>query len=1796
MPNITHALPASKMPDSPHKKAPLGILRRWVGALSATCIATAMFGFGAAEVQGQTTVPFTTAGNSTWTCPVGVTSIQVETWGGGGGGGGVGNLSYGDAGGGAGGSYVRATQSVTPGTTYYVTVGAGGAGGAGGLSTSGAGGTGNSSYFGTSSSYLSSGALVLAVGGPGGFPVTTGGSSSTYSTSNGGTATNSGNVTGTSVTYNYAGTSGANSANKASGAGGNGAGSSGSAGGGAGGAGLTSKANGNPGTAPGGGGSGGQQGNGAVSNNGIGGAGGAGEILLTYTAATPSISSTGTPTAMLTNHGTASVPTSFSASGTNLTANLTVTAPTGFEVSTTSGFGYSGSLSLTPSGGTVSSTTIYVRLTAADAAGTYSGNVSLASTGATTVNVAVPLSTVAAPFTAGNLVVQQADNGAVKNTSFTMVEVNPAGTGTTVQSIPLTPTPITVNSTPGLYMRMNGSGGSTGYVTNSNDGTLLTFASQLTTSTTTGDDDATVLLRGVGTMGSSAAFSVPTTYTGISSNQCRGATSVDNSTWIIADKGGIYTNSGTSPTGSTINILATKSYGGTVYSFSATAPGVDSVTASGTTPPIGTLSALTGLSIASYTDFCLISSGVNGPTYDICYVSLGTNSTTGSIKKFSLVGGTWQDNSTTPFATGVGGRSILAAGNGSGATIYITSAEGATAANSVYKLTDTAGYNQTITIATVTSSNIIYTAPSGAIAKGLAFAPRSAALPDLTIAASAPASAGTSFNYTLTVANSGSASASGITAQFTLPAGLTFVSAADTGSAGFTAPTTAPSGVVTFTGGTLSANSSETLIVSVSATVGTYTAAAGAAIVDPSNTVTESNENNNSSNIAAVTNVLSGAISVSGSPSALSGTYGTPSTPTSFTVSGSNLAANITVTPPAGFEISTSSGSGYVDSTGSLTLTQSGGSVNATTIYARLAAATVPGNYSGNVVATSTGTSPQNVAIPSSTISPLALTLSGAAVTSKPWDGTTAATVTGTLVTVVPADAGNVTLVGTGTFVQSSDGTGIAVTATCTLAGSGAGNYTLTQPTGLTGTITGSANLGALASSAGGFTSAFAAGTTSYTQYVGSSVSSITLTPTADTGATVTVNGASASTPVSLSAGSNTITVSVTNGSLTQTYTVNVIVGSAFAPGDLVVTVYGNLGVAPVHSDGQASIISLAEFSPTIAANSTPVMVLPLPSTASSNNAGITGEYGTSSESRIQLTSDGQNLTVGGYSAAQAFTYAPNSVPNGALAQSPCATVPRVMAFIGASGSVDTSSVFNDIYNTNNPRCVYSPDDTHLYLSGQGSGASDEGGIYYTQIGTNTTTGGAAPTGIFNGISTREVQAYQGNLYYTCDQNSSSKGTQTGIFKFTGLPTTAASPLTNTGTRLTPANNGSGVNYSPDGIFFANATTMYVADTGVPKIGTGSGAGGIQKWVYNGSAWVLQYNMTNPNFVSPSLAPTATHDETGFEAIAGKVVGGVAYLYAVSYTAGDGDANGFYAITDTVSATSYSGQTFTQIAAAPGIQTSGTSPDFIFKGVSFAPAAPDLTVNATHTGTFSQGDAIGDTCTINVSNSGNASTSGTVTVTDVLPAGITPSAANVGTINGWTVSVSGQTVTATRSDALANGSSYPSLPLAVTVAGSAATSGLTSSVAVGGGGESFTANDSASDTITVVVPPVNSNAASGITSSGANLNANVNPNGEDTMVYFQYGTSTAYTSQTTPIDIGSGSTAVPVSIALSGLAPNTTYHYRLVTDGATTVYADQTFTTPVAVPTMPSWALLTLASAMLCVAADSLTRKGRKAA
>jgi len=114
-----------------------------------------------------------------------------------------------------------------------------------------------------------------------------------------------------------------------------------------------------------------------------------------------------------------------------------------------------------------------------------------------------------------------------------------------------------------------------------------------------------------------------------------------------------------------------------------------------------------------------------------------------------------------------------------------------------------------------------------------------------------------------------------------------------------------------------------------------------------------------------------------------------------------------------------------------------------------------------------------------------------------------------------------------------------------------------------------------------------------------------------------------------------------------------------------------------------------------------------------------------------------------------------------------------------------------------------------------------------------------------------------------------------------------------------------------------------------------------------------------------------------------------------------------------------------------------------------------LKIGLTHAGNFTQGDS-GDTYALTVSNTGPIATSGTVTVTVTLPAGLTPTACS-GT--GWdTAAIVGQGVTITRSDALNPGTDFAPLTLTVDVAGNAAAS-LTSVATVATTGSGSNAAD-----------------------------------------------------------------------------------------------------------------------------------------
>ncbi len=280
---------------------------------------------------------------------------------------------------------------------------------------------------------------------------------------------------------------------------------------------------------------------------------------------------------------------------------------------------------------------------------------------------------------------------------------------------------------------------------------------------------------------------------------------------------------------------------------------------------------------------------------------------------------------------------------------------------------------------------------------------------------------------------------------------------------------------------------------------------------------------------------------------------------------------------------------------------------------------------------------------------------------------------------------------------------------------------------------------------------------------------------------------------------------------------------------------------------------------------------------------------------------------------------------------------------------------------------------------GRGLRGDSTGGVFYATLGSTTATsitGNDAGSGASQ--DTRMVTVYDNQLYVSVDSKSGSTNRDyIGTLGAAGsLPTTIAnggagpSMLAGFGNSggtgkvtITTGVNGDGnglnagasVNLSPESYFFANSTTLYVADSGDPKntsncsspcttesgSDTTVGDGGLQKWTLNTktNTWSLDYTLA----AGLDLVNNNTHTDgtSGLYGLTGRVVGNTVQLYATNYTLGDLDPTYLYGINDSLSATtasSVSTESFTELEAAPA--------DADFKGVAFAPTAAPVPLPA----------------------------------------------------------------------------------------------------------------------------------------------------------------------------------------------------------------------------------------------------------
>ena len=322
-------------------------------------------------------------------------------------------------------------------------------------------------------------------------------------------------------------------------------------------------------------------------------------------------------------------------------------------------------------------------------------------------------------FDKNNLTVLVAAD-AEKNTTVSVVEINKSDANqSAVQTID-------ISGSGENAIRVSGYASSTLYASNSADGTLLCFTGHL--SDATSGNVNKILDRAVIAVASDGTYVITTTYTGVSRQQTRCATTFDNVNFYIADQEGQYTNDAMEPSPSK-NIRGIKIFGETVYVGQQS----DKKTPVAITSAIsdGFLTDLPGLDYDSVAqDFYFVSSGTNGEEYDILYVTSSLSDDKGTVDKYSLVNDSWNYNGS--YVTNFGGFGLLAEKAGTGANLYVTTGAGGLADNRLVKLFDAAGYNTNININTTQNINL-FTAPNGAVLKGVAFA-----LKDLSSSISSP--------------------------------------------------------------------------------------------------------------------------------------------------------------------------------------------------------------------------------------------------------------------------------------------------------------------------------------------------------------------------------------------------------------------------------------------------------------------------------------------------------------------------------------------------------------------------------------------------------------------------------------------------------------------------------------------------------------------------------------------------------------------------------------------------------------------------------------------------------------------------------------------------------------------------------------------------------------------------------------------------------------------------------------------------------------------------------------------------
>jgi hypothetical protein len=460
------------------------------------------------------------------------------------------------------------------------------------------------------------------------------------------------------------------------------------------------------------------------------------DLIVRGVSATPNISVSGSISGLFTSQGTPSSSASYTVSGSNLTVDLVITAPAGFELKTGVG-AFGPSLNLTPVSGTISLTTIDVRLTGASA-GTFSGNITHVSAPATSQNVSADGQVIAAPVTFGssNIVVARVGTGAALSNAATRILIDEyTTTGTLVQSVTM-PTAVS-----GLnrILTLSGTATSDGSLNLSPDGQYLTltgYDAALGTASVTGTASA-LTNRIVGVVYGNGSVNTTTRINDkFSANNIRSAVTNDGTNfWCAgANDGTVYVPLGNTAASTAVSTTVTNTrvasvFGSQLYFSSGSGTrGIYKVGAGLPTNTGNTATVFASSGSDPYGYAFLDRDATAGASFgglDVIYVANGSGTGGGGLAKWYFDGTNWiAAGSITGTFSGICGRVI-----GANAELFVT-----VGGNQVYKVIDTAPYNSAITgdgTAITAAGTLIITAAPNTALRGVQFAPVTLPTPDI---------------------------------------------------------------------------------------------------------------------------------------------------------------------------------------------------------------------------------------------------------------------------------------------------------------------------------------------------------------------------------------------------------------------------------------------------------------------------------------------------------------------------------------------------------------------------------------------------------------------------------------------------------------------------------------------------------------------------------------------------------------------------------------------------------------------------------------------------------------------------------------------------------------------------------------------------------------------------------------------------------------------------------------------------------------------------------------------------------